>query len=364
VSAPRRLRDYLEDRVARGDFPGASYLVGEGASVLVEGAVGRAVCRPETIPATPATIYDLASLTKPIAGALLAARLARAGRLRWDDPVTRHLPPAEPGGQAERVTLLDLLTHRSGLPAWRPIYIHASGRDGYLRDLRTLELETGPGTRVVYSDPGYMLLGLALEGAGGSSLDRLLAETITAPLALGDLLFRPGPALRRRVAATEEGNRKERLLAGREGDDYNGWSADLAWGMVHDLNARALGGVSAHAGLFGTARSLFVLAQEILGPGTGLLEESQRELLWSNLTPGLGEDRTLGFLLASSPGSSAGASLSRRSVGHTGFTGTSLWIDPDARRTYVLLTNRVHPEFREIDMSAVRRDFHDIAASL
>jgi len=359
-----RIREYLRAHVEAGDFPGASYLVAEEGRVLTEGALGLAVERPERIPAATSTLYDLASLTKPLAGALLAARLAMAGRLAREDRLARHLPEWDPEGEASRITLLDLLTHRSGLPAWKPVYVHAADRDGYLRYLKRLALERPPGARVAYSDPGYILLGFALERAGGASLDRLFAEMITNPLHIADLLYRPAPAHRRRIAATEEGNRQERLLAGPEGDGYNGWRAELTWGEVHDLNARALGGISAHAGLFGTARAVHRLAQEVLGPGTGLLEESQRALMSTNLTAGLGEDRSLGFLLASSHDTAAGDALSRRSFGHTGFTGTSLWIDPAARRVYVLLTNRVHPEFREMDMNAIRRGFHQVAAAL
>jgi len=359
-----RLEDYLRAHVAAGDFPGASYLVAGDGGILAEGALGSAVLRPERIAAATSTLYDLASLTKPIAGSCLAALLSSEGRLSCDDPLSRHLREWSPPGDAARVTLLDLLTHRSGLPAWRPVYIHASGRDEYLEWLKRLPLDRPPGERVVYSDPGYILLGFALERAGGAPLHRLFAEKVARPLALRDLLYRPPRSLRRRIAATEAGNRRERVLAGTEGDGYNGWRAGLAWGEVHDLNARALGGSSAHAGLFGTARAVFLVAREILGPGTGLLDERQRELMRDNLTAGLGEDRSLGFLLASNPGTPAGSGLSRRSFGHTGFTGTSLWIDPDARRLYVLLTNRVHPECREIDMNAIRRGFHEIAAAL
>jgi serine-type D-Ala-D-Ala carboxypeptidase len=364
MSGAARIHEYLRAHVDAGDFPGASFLVAEEDRVLAEGALGLAVARPERIPAATSTLYDLASLTKPLAGALLAARLSVTGRLSFEDRLARHLPEWPTEGEASRITLLDLLTHRSGLPAWRPVYVHAAGRESYLQYFKSLALDRPPGSRVAYSDPGYILLGFALERAGGAPLDRLFETLITNPLQIiEDLLYRPAPDLRRRIAATEEGNRKERLLAGPEGDGYNGWSAEVAWGDVHDLNARALGGISAHAGLFGTARAVHRLALEVLGPGSGLLEESQRRLMRTNLTAGLGEDRSLGYLLASSPGSAAGGALSRRSFGHTGFTGTSLWIDPDARRIYVLLTNRVHPEFREIDMNAIRRGFHHLAAA-
>ena len=361
---PSRVLEYLRSHVDAGDFPGAVFLVSEGDRVLAQGALGLAVVRPERIPVSIATLYDLASLTKPLAGSVLAARLSQQGRLSVADPLRRHLPEWAPEGPASRITLLDLLTHRSGLPAWRPLYVHATGREGYLESLKSLPLERPPGERVVYSDPGYILLGLALERAGGAPLDRLFAEQVTGPLGLDDLLYHPSTGIRRRVAATEAGNQAERILAGKEGDGYNGWRADVAWGEVHDLNARALGGISAHAGLFGTARALNRVARELLGPGTGFLDTRGRELMGQNLTDGLGEDRSLGFLLASSPGTSAGTALSSRSFGHTGFTGTSLWIDPETRRTYVLLTNRVHPEPRGADMNAIRRGFHEVAATL
>jgi CubicO group peptidase (beta-lactamase class C family) len=359
-----RLVEYLRHHVEAGDFPGASWLVAEDDRILSEGALGFAVVRPERIAAAQDTLYDLASLTKPLAGAVVAALLEMEGLLAFDDPLGRHVPDWTPAGPASRITLLDLLTHRSGLPAWKPLYLHASDRAGCVAWLREQPLEQEPGAAVVYSDPGYLLLGLALERAGGDSLDRLFGRRVAGPLNLRDLVFRPDGALRRRTAATEAGNRKERLLAGPEGDRYNGWRTDVAWGEVHDLNARLLGGVSAHAGLFGTARAVFRVALDILGPGTGLLDATRRALFATRRTEGLNEDRALGFRLAGDPHGAAGAGLSARSFGQDGFTGTSLFIDPDSRRIYVLLTNRVHPEFREMDMNAVRRGFHEVAASL
>lgn len=359
-----RLADFLRHHVDAGDFPGAAWLVAEDGRILAEGALGLAVVRPERIEAVPGTLYDLASLTKPLAGALLAALLEVEGLVSLDDPLRHHLPEWPASGPASRITLLDLLTHRSGLPAWRPLYLHAADRAGCVTWLRGQPLEREPGAGVVYSDPGYLLLGLALERAGGESLDRLFGRRVSDPLRLADLLFHPDRALRRRIAATEAGNRKERLLAGPEGDRYNGWRTDVAWGEVHDLNARLLDGVSAHAGLFGTARAVFRVALEVLGPGAGLLDSKRRALFATSLTEGLNENRTLGFRMVGDPPGAGGAGLSAHSFGHAGFTGTSLFIDPDNRRIYVLLTNRVHPEFREMDMNAIRREFHEVAASL
>jgi CubicO group peptidase (beta-lactamase class C family) len=364
VGVASRVAAYVGDRIREGIFPGAVWLVSEGSRILAKGALGHAALVPRRVATSPATLYDLASLTKPLAAGLLAVLLEREGRLRLDDPVTRHLPRWGAGDDRDRITLVDLLAHRSGLPAWLPLYLHAppGDRDRRLEILRATPLDRPPGAAVAYSDPGYILLGLTLEAAGGAFLDRLFQERVTGPLGIGDLLFRPGPGLRARCAATEEGNGRERRLAGDEGDRYNGWRTGVIRGEVHDHNAWTLGGVSGHAGLFGTARAVHRLALEFLGIGTGFLDETQRDRFRANLTPGLQEDRSVGFQLASTRDCSAGPALSPAAFGHSGFTGTSLWIDPETGRIFVLLTNRVHPRFREIDMNAVRRAFHSAAS--
>jgi CubicO group peptidase (beta-lactamase class C family) len=363
ASSPKIDR-FLDGCVARDDFPGASYIVAHAGRVLAQGAVGRAVVTPEAIAARPDTIYDLASLTKPLATALLAVRLQGEGRLRLADPLSRHIPEWLPKDERASVTLMDLLTHRSGLPGWVPLYLYASDAEGRIDWLRSAPLAHAPGCDVVYSCTGYTLLGFVLERVGGAPLGRLFEQRVAKPLGLSDVLFTPGAASRRRIAATEVGNVRERCLAGARGEGYNAWRTGLIWGEVHDHNSHTLGGAGGNAGLFGTAAAVFALAREFLGDGSGFIEAAARELFGANVTAGLSEDRAVGFQLASTRGCSAGPALSRSSYGHTGFTGTSLWIDPDSRRIYVLLTNRVHPRFRDVDMHAVRRTFHEIAASL
>jgi CubicO group peptidase (beta-lactamase class C family) len=363
MPANARIDGYLEAQIRTGQFPGAGYVVAEAGRVLAAGSLGLAVIDPERIPASADTLYDLASLTKPLAGALLAVVLQAEGRLRLEDRLSRHLPAWDAPDERGGITLLDLLTHRSGLPAWLPLYAHAGDRDGRIDYLKAVPLAYVPRTGVAYSCPGYILLGYALEQAGGATLDVLFSGRVARRLGLADLMFGPPAALRRRTAATEEGNARERSLAGPQGDRYNGWRGEMIWGEVHDNNAHSQGGISANAGLFGTARSVANLAREFLDGGR-LLGEEERLLFRTDFTQGLAEDRSLGFQIASTAGCSAGGSLARTSFGHTGFTGTSLWIDPESRRVYVLLTNRVHPRFREIDMNAIRRGFHDIAATL
>ncbi len=363
MPATDRIDEFLEAHIRAGHFPGATYVVAEAGRVLVEGSLGLAVIRPETVPAGTDTLYDLASLTKPLSGALLAVVLQGEGRLGLEDRLSLHLPAWDAAGERAGITLLDLLTHRSGLPSWLPLYAHAADRDGRIEYIRSVPLAYAPRRGVAYSCPGYILLGYALERAGGAPLDALFAGRVARRLELPDLMYRPPASLKRRTAATEDGNARERSLAGPQGDRYNGWRTGMIWGEVHDNNAHSQGGVSGNAGLFGTARTVAALAREFLDGGD-LLGKEQRDLFRTDFTPGLAEDRTVGFQMASTAGCSAGGSLARASFGHTGFTGTSLWIDPESRRVYVLLTNRVHPLFRDIDMNAIRRGFHDIAATL
>ncbi|HZN04085.1 MAG TPA: serine hydrolase domain-containing protein, partial [Candidatus Polarisedimenticolia bacterium] len=307
---------------------------------------------------------DLASLTKPLATALLAVRLQSAGRLRLEDRVDRHLPEWRPAEDGPPLTLLDLLTHRSGLPAWLPLYARAEDVTGRIGFVAGTAPAHPPLLGVTYSCPNYLLAGFAIERVAGAPLDRLFETLGTGPLGIEDLGYRPHPGLRDRIAPTETGNAHERALAGPLAAGYNGWRRDLIWGEVHDHNAWSLGGVAGNAGLFGTARAVWSLARVFLRGGPGLLGDEERALFGHDFTPGLNQARAVGFQLAATPGCSAGPALSPRSFGHTGFTGTSLWIDPDAERIAVLLTNRVHPVHRERDLHPLRREFNALARAL
>lgn len=354
----------LADRVRDDWFPGAAWAVGDARRLIDEGAVGNATVTPRAIAATTDTLYDLASLTKPLATALLAVRLQSEGRLRLEDRVDRLLPEWRPGGDRPPLTLLDLLTHRSGLPAWLPLYAGADDVPGRIAFVAGVPPAHEPLLGVTYSCPNYLLAGFALERAGGARLDRLFETIVLQPAGTGDLHFRPDAAWRNRIAATETGNAHERSLAGPQAAGYNGWRRDLIWGEVHDHNAWTLGGVAGNAGLFGTARAVWSLARVFLRGGPGLLGDAERGLFGHDFTPGLNQARAVGFQLASTPGCSAGPSLSPGAFGHTGFTGTSLWIDPEAERIAVLLTNRVHPVHRDRDLHPIRREFNALARAL
>jgi CubicO group peptidase (beta-lactamase class C family) len=363
VAGAGALDAWLAEKVREDWFPGASWLVGDARRVLAEGAVGDATVEPGRLPASTETLYDLASLTKPLATALLAVRLQAAGRLRLEDRVDRLLPEWRPG-DGPPLTLLDLLTHRSGLPAWMPLYALASDMTGRIVAVATAPRPHAPLLAVTYSCPNYLLAGFALERVSGAPLDRLFREQVTTPLGIGDLGYRPAPEEKPRIAATETGNAHESALAGVAAAAYNGWRRQLIWGEVHDHNAWTLGGVAGNAGLFGTARAVWSLARTFLKDGPALLGDEERSWFAHDFTPGLNQARSVGFQLASTPGCSAGADLSPRAFGHTGFTGTSLWIDPEVERVLVLLTNRVHPRHRDRDLHPLRREFHTRARAL
>jgi CubicO group peptidase (beta-lactamase class C family) len=356
------VRAYLEEAIARGVTPGAVAWVAEGERVLHRSAHGAAQIVPEREPMCLDTPFDLASLTKPLATALLAVLLERDLGLSPDTPARRLLPELDSQDHAG-ITLRHLLSHCAGLPAWRPLFLHAEDAPGYLRRLRHEPLEGPPGERAVYSDPGYMAAGEMVSRAAGAPLETLFAEAIAGPLGLR-LGFRPPPETARRAAATEVGQEHERRLAGPEAQGYRGFREGPIRGEVHDHHAWVAGGVLGSAGLFGTAADLHRLGLEILGEGGGLLPARARERLSRRWGPDAGEARSEGFALNLGGAGSGGPGLGDDAFGHSGFTGTSIWFEPRRRRVYVLLTNRIHPRVGEVDMFAFRRGFHAAAARL
>ncbi|MFQ5670402.1 MAG: serine hydrolase domain-containing protein [Acidobacteriota bacterium] len=355
---------FLEARVAAGDLPGAAWVVARGRQVLAGGAVGAARAVPPRRPADEGTVYDLASLTKPLATAVLAVLLARDGVVGLDGPVGDHLPELGSSPYA-RATLLDLLVHRCGLPAWEPLYLHGSDPPSYLRRLARLPPAGPPGGPAVYSDLGYLAAGILLERASGHSLETLFRTRIldSLPGPAPEVCFLPPPAWRPRIAPTERGSRHDReMTASLAGEaaarDYRGWRHALIEGEVHDQNAWVAGGVCGHAGLFGTAAGVARLGAEFLA-GSRLFTSGELDLFQtSRIDPGPPR-RSLGFEVG---GEAAGRVVSPRTFGQVGFTGTSLFVDPSTQGVYVLLANRVHPEHREIAMKALRSGFHDRAA--
>jgi serine-type D-Ala-D-Ala carboxypeptidase len=371
----------LEERIAAGDFPSAVYLVAERGTVRFSDALGDAVREPVRRAATLETIYDLASLTKPLVTGLLTAMLVESDEVRLDGAVSLYL--SEFAREDKRaITVRQLLTHTSGLPAWLPLYLLADGDPA-----RTLEviaaqpLEQAPGACVVYSDLGFITLGLLLQRVTGSPLAELARERIFHPLKLARTFFNPEKSFQTEVAACESGgNAYEREMcesqqvsppesesSGQPADDRRtpraaNWRDRTIWGEVHDGNAFFLGGAAGHAGLFSTARETLRLAEQFILRTTQLLEPTTCVLFRMNMTERLNEARSFAWQLAKSPDSTAGPLLYPESFGHLGFTGTSCWVDPYNERVFILLTNRTHARALPfVNINSVRRRFHTLA---
>jgi CubicO group peptidase (beta-lactamase class C family) len=356
---------FLAERIEAGDFPSVVYLVGERGHAIFSDAIGDAVREPSQRNATLNTIFDLASLTKPLVTGLLSALAIETCEISLDDTVARYLPELARGDK-KAITVRQLLTHTSGLPAWRPLYIDTDGKRERLLDVIASEpLESKPGTRVSYSDIGFITLGLLLERVQSRSLAQLAVSRIFEPLKLSRTFFNPEAALVTEIAACESsGNAYERdTCITQFGYSGNGhWREGAIWGEVHDGNAYFLGGAAGHAGLFSNAAETFRLAQQCLSSSTEILKPETCALFSANMTEGLNEARSFAWQLAATTDSTAGPSLPPESFGHVGFTGTSCWLDPTHERVFILLTNRTHAHLLPfVNINSVRRRFNTLA---
>ena len=360
-----QLSVFLQQHIEAGEFPSAAYLVGEREEILFADALGHSVVNPYRIANKLDTIYDLASLTKPLVTGMLAARRIELGELTLDSSVSHYLPEFERTDK-QMITVRELLTHTSGLPAWRPLYLLAEDEpERAAGAIANLDLEYKPGTRVVYSDLGFIALGILLERMTGHRLADLAQREIFEPLQLKHTFFNPELALQTGIAACELGNAYEKNMCNETGaGEYAKARQRMIWGEVHDGNAYFLGGAAGHAGLFSTASEAFKLAQQFIAESSKLLTAPTCKLFRENMTAGLEEARSLAWQLAATPDSTAGNDLPRDSFGHNGFTGTSVWIDAEHRRVFVLLTNRTHArELPFANINAVRREFNSLATA-
>jgi len=338
--------DYLGAEVDSGAFPGAVLAVGRHGRLALLAAVGRyGVDDPR--PVEPGSVYDLASLTKVVGLTTACMLLVDEGKLALDVPVQRYLAEFRGAGK-DAVTIRHLLTHSSGLPAWRPLYREAGSRAAALALVDTTPLATAPGEKFVYSDLGAMVLTQVVERITGEPIDRFLERRVFGPLGMPATRYLPPAGWRDRIAPTEIDTAfRHRLLRGE----------------VHDENAGRLGGVSGNAGLFSNALDLSRFAALLLNGGAWdtlqlIRAETVAEFTRRQELPP-GSSRALGWDTPSA-GSSAGHELSQRAFGHTGFTGTSLWMDPERDLFVVLLTNRVHPTRANTAILRVRPQVADL----
>jgi CubicO group peptidase (beta-lactamase class C family) len=411
---PNPISEFLQTRIDAGDFPSAVYLVAEKGEIVFHDAVGLAVEVPERVEARLDTIYDVASLTKPLVTGLLCAKLIESKQIRPSDPISNFFPSANDAG-SESLKIGDLLLHTSGLPAWEPLYLKTRNSTEVLDYLFRVPVKPGA-IDVLYSDLNFQLLGFLVEEQFDSDLKLAVQKEIVEPLKLKDTSFLPLENTDiNRIAASEKGNAYEKQTCIEkgyieeppdggtqnfleeppeggtqnfleeppeggtqnflgeppeggtqnfppEGGTQNLFRTNIIWGDVHDGNAFYMGGVAGHAGLFSTAEEIFRIAQQFLPGHTNLLEPETCELFLTNFTEGMAEHRSFAFQLASTEGSTAGTKMSAESFGHHGFTGTSLWIDPIKERVFVLLTNRTHNHpLPFVNINSVRRRVHDLA---
>jgi CubicO group peptidase (beta-lactamase class C family) len=354
----------LAERIEAGDFPSAVYVVAEAGRACFADALGDAVREPSVRAATLGTVYDLASLTKPLVTGMLLALLVERGAVGLDASVSEYLPEFG-AGDKRAVTVRHLLTHTSGLPAWLPLYITSSGdRDRVPEIIAAQPLEQAPGGRVVYSDLGFITLGLLAQRVTNTRFAELARREIFDPLGLKRTFFNPEKTIQTEVAACESGgNAYERgMCEARPGAETAGWRERTIWGEVHDGNAYFLGGAAGHAGLFSDARETLTLASQFLPGTTRLFTPETCRLFRQNMTEGLNEARSFAWQLAATPESTAGPRLPPEAFGHLGFTGTSCWIDPTTEHVFILLTNRTHARALPfVNINGVRRRFHTLA---
>lgn len=337
-------RQVMSTALADRAFPAAVVEVGTATDVLWREPFGRLSYDADSAATREDTIFDLASLTKVIATAPIVMQQVERGAIGLDDLVSRFIP-AWRDIDRESVTIRDLLAHTAGLTGYLPLYRDHTGRAEFERTIATLPLEYEPRTRSIYSDLGFMLLAFILEDVGAAPLAARFDTLIGQMGIVERLQFNPPPQWRRETAPTE----------------LDPWRGRLLVGEVHDENTWALGGASGHAGLFGTSAAVGAYARhllQVLAGRTGAfaretlatfvarrrdVPDSSRALAWDTMLPT----------------SSCGTRMSPRAFGHTGFTGTSLWIDPERGMYVVLLTNRVHPTRNNERIKEVRPALHD-----
>jgi CubicO group peptidase (beta-lactamase class C family) len=325
----RRIDEVVSAAIDRGELPGAVVLVLHQDEIVYRQALGQRRLLPMKTPMDLATLFDLASLTKPIATATAIMLLIEAGKLKVTDKLGDHLPVFRRG-----ITIEHLLLHTSGFIADNPLADYQDGVAKSLERLHALKPLATPGTKFVYSDVGFLLLGEIVEKASGLTLDRFTKQHVFTPLGMAETGFRPEGDLRKRAAPTQQ--------------------RDSRWmeGEVHDPRAYLLGGVAGHAGLFSTADDLAIYARMLLNRGRHkdkafLKEETVRFMTTPRQVPGKKEPglRTYGWDMLTSFSANRGEVFAKGvSFGHTGFTGTSIWIDPPSKTAVIFLSNRVHPD--------------------
>ena len=345
-SRNQEIDELIQRGLSEKVFPGAVAYIAEPGTMPYCEAFGNRMCTPEIKPMRHDTIFDLASLTKPIVTATLIMRLVEEKKVGLTDPIQTYLPEFS----QSQVTISHLLTHTSGLPAWRATYLESNAKDRIVNYLSQISSDYPTGTQVVYSCLGYILLGKLLECLTGEPLDGLAQQWIFQPLGMNWTRYNPPAAWIAKCAATEDSNSFEKRMVDYQPHD---WREGIIVGEVHDENAHFLGGVSGNAGLFSTATDIAKFCQMLINGGDGILTPESINQMATVHTTGLNESRGIGWII-----------LEDGSLYHTGFTGTSIRINLQRKMFAILLTNRVHPDASRPGIIDFRSKFHQSIFSL
>jgi uncharacterized protein YbbC (DUF1343 family)/CubicO group peptidase (beta-lactamase class C family) len=353
----------MAESIGKGQLPGAVVLVAKQGQVVWRRAYGSRAVEPAKEPMTPDTIFDLASLTKVVATATSIMILVERGKVRLNDPVSDYIPELKGEGR-EKITIELLLTHRSGYAPDFDLKERWTGYDEAIARLINEPLRNPPGARFVYSDIGYIALGEVVRRVSGTTLDKFARQNIFVPLGMRDTGFRPAPGLRKRIAPTEK-RRGQLSYLGGSAENVGVEGEEWLRGEVHDPTSHRMNGVAGHAGLFSTADDLAIYCRMIMDGGqyrgvSILSPLSVAEMTRPRLVSENGWTRGLGWDINTSFSANRGDLFPLGSFGHTGFTGTSIWIDPATEMFVIFLSNRVHPDGKG-DVASLRSKVASIA---
>jgi CubicO group peptidase (beta-lactamase class C family) len=351
------LETYIRQLVEKGTVPGFSILTGRDDVIESDHCYGWKSLLPQKETLRENTLYDVASLTKPLVTTLLFLYLMERKEIALDTPVSSLFPQLK---EYRGVHPAHLLTHTSGLPGWYPLYLF--GKD-YLSRFPHIPLSARPGRWVTYSCLGFILLYYIIEKVSGAPFQQLAREIIFEPLDLERTFLSVPENLKSQAAPTEKGNAYEQKMAEHWAKTTSfPWREEIIQGDPHDLNSHYLGGTAGNAGLFSTTRDLFRLCLEFYPATATLLKPGSIEHCWTNYTPFRPAHRTAGFKRNSSLLTSGGRALSRKAIGHNGFTGASIWLDRHHKSkrntTAIILSNMVHPEIINTNFNRFHRKLH------
>jgi CubicO group peptidase (beta-lactamase class C family) len=350
----KHLRSELESHIAAGTFPGG--IVARAHQGMIEFILplGRLASSPARDPVRKDSVYDVASLTKPLVTALTVLVLFQDHHLN-PDMCLGELYDNCPVDKS-RITISDLLTHYSGIVDWYPLFAEAGSIAGYAEKILTLPLAAEPRTRVIYSCPNYILLADVIRRVTDMPFVEAAEKHVIKSLGLRRSFLCAPPVPLKEIAATEEGSLHEAEMMEKFDVDYP-LRTRLVHGQVHDTNSFAAGGSAGNSGLFTTVTEAIALAEQY-GPRSILLKTLTRQIATRNYTPDDVQHRSFGWQLATSEECGAGEALSGAAYGHSGFTGTSIWHDPHKDITLVIFTNRIHPRVKDVNMNEIRRELH------